>query len=846
MATVVWEQIRSYIEGTTLRNDRKKITDWAPLFDKCEMEGLRVMFPKPKTFTVEQVKTFITDNELVKRVFEEDTDAAKAMIQGAINALCANPVRPVVTNSAEALLDRILHSNISGCTLKTDFLKPHRMSLGILVEGGKYIARDDAVHAFIKFAAERIVLRARPEPVSVDRLSNPLTATHTAPGGGKSTYVDLLASLVGTDAIGQVAKELCLLVESPTGNSSRRRTQSALATKPPLENAVLESYSKVGDIFSKSVPIVVTYNANTSFSKIDNDAEFGLACRVLYSFFCSQAKSNFTNFATAIEDVPLTFELALACIKRALPSTHTGIFLAVDELIKAGEGVGKVLDAICRCLNQDENFYAIVTTLYQSPVFAEKTKSGRIINWVKLRRPSFGEVLELFPDFKHIRTFRRCARDCNGHFRSVETLKTVWTYYAKMGILLDYADVMQQVAQKFPYPNQNLKIELVSAALCGAMIPLDATIGAKTFREHIADGVFLNALQGELKAVPLLSPLLLHQWALDTAGGGFGSQADAVARSIIRMMRLTPNFDWQQYEQFHAEWEVMKRALLLGKEFSVLDFYVPVRDVNLMKHIPHTIPESAKFEVQNKTVLPLKYQFKHYTSASGLTAGTQRDLGGAVCIPAAGNPGFDIVSLESTPTKELLALFIECRFSKPGSNTTLSPEVVKRKRRLTLSESHVPRGSAILVVCAFRKLDTKWYKKESGDPKSNKRSQKNEDEDKDENEERMVDEGDENEDESDDDYATQDDYDNDQIMANADSVGATQDSEDTTQDSKDTTQDSKDATQDSEYDLDYEDSPTSEVQQLLPPNTLVLNHDALRLLYTDSLVALPQFLLQDV
>jgi len=48
------------------------------------------------------------------------------------------------------------------------------------------------------------------------------------------------------------------------------------------------------------------------------------------------------------------------------------------------------------------------------------------------------------------------------------------------------------------------------------------------------------------------------------------------------MMCLTPNFDWQQYEQFHAEWEVMKRALLLGKEVSVLDFYVPVRFVLAM------------------------------------------------------------------------------------------------------------------------------------------------------------------------------------------------------------------------------------------------------------------------
>jgi len=388
------------------------------------------------------------------------------------------------------------------------------MSLGILVEDGKYIVRDDAVYALIKFAAERSILCARPPPSSMDRLSNPLTATHTAPGGGKSAYVDLLASLVGTDAIVQVAKELCLFVESSGGNSSRRRTrsvtQSALATKAPLDDTVLKSYSKVGDNFSKSVPIAVTYNSNTSFSKIDNDAEFGLACQVLFSFFCSQNESNFTSFVTAIQDVPLMLELALKCVKLALPSTHTGVFLAVDELIKAGEGVGKVLEAICRCLNQDENFYAIVTTPDQSPVFVEKTKSRRIINWVKLRRPSFEEVLALFPTFKHIKIFRRCARDCNGHFRFLETLKEVWAANAKLGILPDYANVMQQIARKFLYPNQNLKIELVSAALCGAVVPLDTTIRAKTFREHIADGVFLNALHGELEAVPLLSPLLLY------------------------------------------------------------------------------------------------------------------------------------------------------------------------------------------------------------------------------------------------------------------------------------------------------------------------------------------------
>ena len=46
------------------------------------------MFPKGKTFTLEQVQIFIEDHGTVMHVFgEDDADAANAMIQGAIDAL---------------------------------------------------------------------------------------------------------------------------------------------------------------------------------------------------------------------------------------------------------------------------------------------------------------------------------------------------------------------------------------------------------------------------------------------------------------------------------------------------------------------------------------------------------------------------------------------------------------------------------------------------------------------------------------------------------------------------------------------------------------------------------------
>lgn len=77
--------------------------------------------------------------------------------------------------------------------------------------------------------------------------------------------------------------------------------------------------------------------------------------------------------------------------------------------------------------------------------------------------------------------------------------------------------------------------------------------------------MFINSLLGEqVRAVPLLSPLILYHWALDAVLSGNDDSARAVAACILRMTCLNANFNWQQYKEFHAEWEVIKRELYLN------------------------------------------------------------------------------------------------------------------------------------------------------------------------------------------------------------------------------------------------------------------------------------------
>ena len=91
------------------------------------------------------------------------------------------------------------------------------------------------------------VMQKRANSNSAHTVYNPLIATHAPPGGGKSTFLDLVLS----------------------------RSDEVLQQSPP----------HMAEILKNSVPITVTYNSKTPYNssiEADNIPEFSLGCRMLY------------------------------------------------------------------------------------------------------------------------------------------------------------------------------------------------------------------------------------------------------------------------------------------------------------------------------------------------------------------------------------------------------------------------------------------------------------------------------------------------------------------------------------------------------------------------------------
>jgi len=149
-------------------------------------------------------------------------------------------------------------------------------------------------------------------------------------------------------------------------------------------------------------------------------------------------ESNWWEFSKSAKDIAksLTLEKALNCITYASMQS-LGVFLLIDELIKCNESneknssgltnVDKVLSEIGACLNlfPSERFNCIVSTLDTRPIKRTQSASGRPIHWILLEPLSIVEARELFEKYKHLLQLGQCISDCNGHPRSLETLKIV-------------------------------------------------------------------------------------------------------------------------------------------------------------------------------------------------------------------------------------------------------------------------------------------------------------------------------------------------------------------------------------------------------------------------------------
>eukprot|EP01012_Entosiphon_sulcatum_P049043 TRINITY_DN6763_c1_g1_i1.p1 TRINITY_DN6763_c1_g1~~TRINITY_DN6763_c1_g1_i1.p1 ORF type:complete len:272 (+),score=42.90 TRINITY_DN6763_c1_g1_i1:393-1208(+) len=230
----------------------------------------------------------------------------------------------------------------------------------------------------------------------------------------------------------------------------------------------------------------------------------------------------------------------------------------------------------------------------------------------------------------------------------------------------------------------------IAAALRGNSIVYETKIGASTFRQLIAAGVYLNAMEPglEYKDVPKLSPLLLLMWAARTAENlpearVAWSQEQRVAFCFTKMFYLEPNFTWQQYELFHAYWELLMRAVFDGEERTLADHY----------RVTGASP-SLKLNWKPRLVNKLPH---HFATAMKSNLVEQADLQAGFYLPAAGNPGFGIITLEGH-----VALCFECRFSDPSATTKLCEKEIAAKCKLTSEQLSAHTGSHFLVIAAYR------------------------------------------------------------------------------------------------------------------------------------------------
>lgn len=558
-------------------------------------------------------------------------------------------------------LHTIMLAGFEGCNLRDDRANSPQHLLAANTALFQTIGRQEALK--MTFA----VMQKRANNSSAHTAYNPLIATHAPPGGGKSTFLDLVLS----------------------------RSEEVLQQCPPPMAKILKS----------SVPIAVTYNSKTPFNssiEADNIPEFSLGCRMLYSYYYTYA-SDFNYFLARMQHYAqvLTLDGVVQCIR--LDAGNKPILLGLDEVVSAFgrdvniQKVTQIVSKVGLCLNQfGSHFNAVVTTLDTVVVKAETTLSGRPIAFIPLPRLTTEQSVELFqqelaspstPSY-----FRGAIVACGGHARTLESLKTFYTATKATCIALDYPRFLLLFCQDLLNVNVlRLTLPLVLCALRNKPVELEfrPTSSACTIRQYIRDGYFINNLVGnEDYVIPIVSPLGLLYFA-QQAESTSAIVEQKLAACLTSMIQINPTH-WQDYEKFHANWEAVARLIIMGEEkFSFREWY----------HQPKLCNTTLSFYVGGQEMKSVAI----VGMVDDLPA--RHDLDQEVFLMdfTKNNPGFDIVIFE----QKKVVVAIECRFSKPDATTILSSTEVKNKHTLATEAIRQHFGAEtkiLLVVAAYRKV----------------------------------------------------------------------------------------------------------------------------------------------
>jgi hypothetical protein len=522
-----------------------------------------------------------------------------------------------------------------GIPVKKDFSRPHRLCR--IRFSSVEITRRAEIHAVIRNAEAR-----REMYISNVCQTNPIQVVFSAPGGGKSRFLDLLADSVG--GIG----ESC------------------------LRGSVVLPISYIGVM---GTPSSVDEWAGTNHS-------FGLAARILWSHFAeSGAKaSQFSGFVLHMQAAaPMMnhFEAVEAVMK------HQGtdrVLLLVDDLFKADkvaeEWPVRILASIGQLLDNYAGFNAVVTTPKPSLILWQQRVWGRRAQWVPLAAFTLQESLMIMQPAleKHSHLgkgelLKMLVSDVGGHPRGLEVLVRALDKHLQPG--MGSAEIVNAVVAEFSMFSSGagtLSLEVVQVALRGMLAELSKPVGSTTVEGLIASGVLLNSEVNThmFRIVARLSIMLLRVFCSGYASGMMNpAKVDLVKCIKKTALQIDPHFEWDDMKLFHAHCEVLMRLLGCTERTSLDEFYFRDNDLKASKAI-----REVSIEFCNKTDGVIAQTDKR-SIFHGFTDHPMIPICSAVYMARSGQAGFDMVTFEEKSGGGHVAIFVDTKYSAPEATTTL-------------------------------------------------------------------------------------------------------------------------------------------------------------------------------
>ncbi|RIB18704.1 hypothetical protein C2G38_2036671 [Gigaspora rosea] len=569
--------------------------------------------------------------------------------------------------------------------IKNDFEQPSDLCVNEFRFERK--GRDDTILQTYDYIFDRYCKIRKPlrENRSIqDQKLYPLLALQSTPGGGKSFFLDELASLKSED-LDRYLKIKFSDLEKKQGSDEMQQHAKDFV-----------------NLLRNSVGICITYNGSSQYGDdIDGDIRRGLVMRILWSYFFDGNKLGWYAFCKKFRNHFDSLDTSTA-VQSIIHHSRKSVLLCVDETMRVLSGNNTNRESIKILLHElyepyhalsasESKFHFVVSTLDAINMWQTQTKSDRPINWIPLRRLALSESVELFHEVtkslsdRRLFIIKKCIADCNGHPRTLE--KFYQLLHDDIALNTDvYSSLIERLATNLVSLFCKISFSIVKMALLGQITSLmdeiETTLGTSTLRDLISSGIYINSLTDNseiLYVTPTLSPVSLQYFCMFSKNkvNDVNDDAKTVAKILRDLLTTEYSFDdevmdGKPFERFHANWELLYRALRDDeKEVSLCKIYgflnIDQPKIKLRRKISIARLDSLEFPPPDEICDTEGKSIKNFVNY--------------VLVPTKTNNGdFDMVIFEQkVGDTGYIAINIECKFSYPGRITKLSNNEIKEK-----------------------------------------------------------------------------------------------------------------------------------------------------------------------